>query len=104
MIHHEKSWKNPQNVIFHISLWFGMKINISISEYLSGPEFHCSLKSNENRNPGSAYLSSSHLINIKQSWLKDLSFLLPFKESASEGLISPWFCSLKHGLVGGTLI
>lgn len=53
--------------MIQISLWFGMKITISLSEYLKGPKLHCSLGSNANKDTSRAYLSSSHLINIKQS-------------------------------------
>lgn len=91
----------PQNMMFQISLLLTMKINISVSECLKRLRLHCSLSSNANKDSGPAYLRSFHLINIKKSWLKDPCFSLPFKVSATEGLI---FCSLQHGWVGRTLI
>lgn len=53
--------------MFQISLRFGMKIDISVSEYPKGPKLHCSLSSNAKKDLGPVYLSFSHLINIKRS-------------------------------------
>lgn len=51
----------------------GVKINTSISDQFKGAKFHSSLSSNGNKDSSPAYLSSSHLINIKQTQLKDFA-------------------------------